>query len=87
MDLEDKGSEDCLEGFYFMAKEEEKEEDFERAFEELYMDSICRPGKTRSLENNMKQSTRKKKPLKKNLDIRSWSSSIPRQGNKSFSNI
>lgn len=41
MDSEYEGSDDSCGEFYFMAIEEEREEDFERAFEEVYAESIC----------------------------------------------
>lgn len=37
----DESSEDCFNEFYFMAIEEDREEYFERDFEELYVESMC----------------------------------------------
>lgn len=59
MDSEDEGSEDCLSEFYFMTIEEEREEDFERAFKELYVELYAWPRRTRCSRSNLRQSTRK----------------------------
>lgn len=47
--LDTKGSEDCLSDLCFMVIEEEMEENFERAFEELYMETICIAKKDKEL--------------------------------------
>lgn len=70
-----------------MAIEKEKEEDFDRAFEELYVESIYMAKTNKKLREQLKAINRRKKLLKRSSNARSWSSNFPRYGKKSFNNI
>lgn len=50
-----------------MVKEEEKEEDFDRAFEELYMDSICTARKNTEFREQHEAINKEKKTLEEKL--------------------
>lgn len=78
--LDDEESENCLSKFCSMAIEEESEDDFERAFEEHYMETIHVAKK--NSRSNLRQSPKKMMPLTRSSNVRIWSSNIPRQERK-----
>lgn len=53
MELDDDGSDNYLSEFCFMTIEEVKEEDFERTFEEFYLETIHVAKKNKDSRNNM----------------------------------
>lgn len=53
MELDNEDRDDCLSEFCFMATKEEKEEDFERAFEERYVETIYMSKKNKELNEQL----------------------------------
>lgn len=64
---DDEGSEDCLSEFFLMATEEEREEDFERAFEEVYMETIYMTKKNKELKEQLEEISKEKDAQKEDL--------------------
>lgn len=66
-ELDDEGSEDFLRKISFMVIEKEREEDFVRASEELYVETIYAwPRRIRSSKSNLRQLPKKSMSFKKN---------------------
>lgn len=63
MESNDDGSDDCLSKFCFVAIEEKKEEDFERAFEEFYVETIHLAKKNKELKKQIEVITKDKDAL------------------------
>lgn len=63
MESDDEGSEDCLIKFYFMAIEEEREEGFESAFEELFVEIIHMVKKNKELREQLSEIIQEKNIL------------------------
>lgn len=67
MDSKDEGSEDSFGEFYLMTIKEESEEDFERAFEDIYVESKCMAKKNKELIEQLETINRDKEALEEKL--------------------
>lgn len=63
VELDDEGSQDCLSEFYFMTIKEEREEDFERVFEKLYVETICMVKKSKEYKEQLEVISKEKDVL------------------------
>lgn len=72
MDSDDKGSKDYFEEFCFMTMEEEREADFDRGFEELYVASICMAKKSKKLIEQPETINKGKEVLEEKLKCKEW---------------
>lgn len=57
MHSNDEGNEDCISECWFMAIDEEREEDFKRAFKELYVETIHMAKKNKELRKQFEAIT------------------------------